>query len=196
MAMVTGAFPVACAPPEGESSAGGGPALRFEQLEPADTGLDVTMTSGADPSTQILEVNGGGLGLIDYDRDGDLDLFVANGATLADTEHGPGSRLYENLGGMRFADVTTAVGIDLTRWAMGVAVGDYDGDGWDDLYVVCYGPNVLLRNTGGRFTDVTADAGVGDESWGTTAVFGDLDRDGDLDLYVVNYLDFDAADPR
>jgi len=195
MAVAAVAFPVACAPVEGESPGGRGPALRFELLEPADTGLDVTMTSGVDPSTQILEVNGGGLGLIDYDRDGDLDLFVANGATLADTEHGPGSRLYENLGGMRFADVTTAAGIDLTRWAMGVAVGDYDGDGWDDLYVTCYGPNVLLRNTGGRFTDVTAEAGVGDPSWGTTAVFGDLDGDGDLDLYVVNYLDFDAADP-
>jgi len=195
VAMVTVAFPVACAPPEGESSAGSGPTLRFEQLLPADTGLDVTMTSGADPSTQILEVNGGGFGLIDYDRDGDLDLFVAIGATLADPEHGPGSRLYENLGEMRFADVTAAAGIDLTRWAMGVAVGDFDGDGWDDLYVTCYGPNVLLRNTGGRFTDVTDDAGVGDPSWGTTAVFGDLDRDGDLDLYVVNYLEFDAADP-
>jgi hypothetical protein len=192
---VAGVLPVACSPPDGDSPPTGGPALRFQQLLPADTGLDITMTSGTDPSTQILEVNGGGIGLIDYDRDGDLDLFVANGATLADPEHGPGSRLYENLGEMRFADVTTAAGIDLVRWAMGVAVGDYDGDGWDDLYVTCYGPNVLLRNTGGRFADVTGDAGVGDPSWGTTAVFGDLDRDGDLDLYVVNYLKFDAADP-
>lgn len=195
------AIPVACSPPDGESAAAGTdtgpprPALRFEQLEPADTGLETTLTSGETPSSQILEVNGGGFGLIDYDRDGDLDIFVANGATMAAPENGPGSRLYENLGGLRFADVTTAAGIDLTRWAMGVAVGDYDGDGWDDLYVTCYGPNVLLRNVEGRFTDVTAQAGVGDPAWATTAAFGDLDRDGDLDLYVVNYLEFDAAAP-
>ena len=168
------------------------PALRFEMLEPAETGLEVTMTSGAGPSSQIIEVNGGGLGLIDFDRDGDLDLFVANGATMADPEHGPGSRLYENLGAMDFADVTSRVGIDLHRWAMGVAVGDYDGDGWDDLYVTCYGPNVLLRNVEGRFVDVTAQAGVGDPRWGTTSAFGDLDRDGDLDLYVVHYVRHDA----
>ncbi len=199
--LATAAVLAACAPPDRESSAAdpdaasSRPALCFEQLLPADTGIEVTLTSGQTPSTQILEVNGGGLGLIDYDRDGDLDLFIANGATLADPERGPGSRLYENLGGMRFADVTTAAGIDLARWAMGVSVGDFDGDGWDDLYVTCYGPNVLLRNTEGRFTDVTGEAGVGDPSWGTTAAFGDLDRDGDLDLYVVNYLEFDAADP-
>jgi len=171
------------------------PAIRLEVLGPDATGLDITMTSGASPSTEIIEVNGGGLGLIDYDRDGDLDLFVANGATLADPENGPGSRLYENLGGMRFVDVTSAAGIDLHRWAMGVTVGDVDGDGWDDLYVTCYGPNVLLRNVEGRFVDVTVEAGVGDPGWGTTSAFGDLDRDGDLDLYVTNYLDFDTSNP-
>ena len=191
--------PAACSPTDREPAAGqfsaAQPALRFETLEPAETGLDVTMTCGTDPSSQIIEVNGGGLALIDFDRDGDLDLFVANGATMALPEQGPGSRLYENLGAMHFADVTSQAGIDLHRWAMGVAVGDYDGDGWDDLYVTCYGPNVLLRNAGGRFVDVTAQAGVGDPRWGTTAAFGDLDRDGDLDLYVVNYLDFDVADP-
>jgi hypothetical protein len=82
---------------------------------------------------------------------------------------------------------------------MGVAVGDYDGDGRDDLYVTCFGPNVLLRNEttaeGPRFRDVTAEAGVGDRGWGTSAAFGDTDGDGDLDLYVVNYLEFDPAKP-
>ena len=161
-----------------------------------ETAINLTTTSGTQPSTQILEVNGGGLGLIDFDNDGDLDLFVANGATLSDPENGPGSRLYENLGGLRFKDVTWAAGIHLTRWAMGVAVGDYDGDGLDDLYVTCYGPNVLLRNEGeGRFADVTKRAGVGDSRWGTSCAFGDIDNDGDLDLYVVNYLEFDAANP-
>ena len=171
------------------------PIFRFSTLV-GETGINLTTTCGAQPSTQILEVNGGGLGLIDFDNDGDLDLFVANGATLSDPENGPGSRLYENLGGLRFKDVTWAAGIHLTRWAMGVAVGDYDGDGLDDLYVTCYGPNVLLRNEGkGRFADVTKRAGVGDSRWGTSCAFGDIDNDGDLDLYVVNYLQFDAANP-
>jgi hypothetical protein len=153
------------------------------------------MTCGATPSTEILEVDGGGLGLLDYDGDGDLDVFVANGATLDDPENGPGSRLYENQGGLRFRDVTTEAGISLRRWAMGVAVGDYDGDGWTDIHVTCYGPNVLLRNEDGRFADVTEAAGVGDPRWATSSAFGDLDGDGDLDLYVVNYLRFDIADP-
>ncbi len=176
-------------------SAAGASAMRFTTLGPASTGLDLVTTCGRLPSTQILEVNGGGLGLIDYDRDGDLDLFVANGATLDSPQRGPGSRLYQNRGGLRFADITEAAGIDLRRWAMGVSVGDVDGDGWDDLYVTCYGPNALLRNAGGRFVDITQEAGVGNPGWGTSSAFGDLDGDGDLDLYSVNYLEFDAAHP-
>ena len=108
------------------------PVFRFSTLV-GETAINLTTTCGTEPSTQILEVNGGGLGLIDFDNDGDLDLFVANGATLSEPENGPGSRLYENLGGLRFKDVTSAAGIHLTRWAMGVAVGDYEGDGLDDL---------------------------------------------------------------
>ena len=182
-------------PSSGQTSSGP-PAMRFFTLTAVESGIDMVMTCGGRPSAQILEVNGGGLGLIDYDRDGDLDLFVANGATLDDPENGPGCRLYENEGGLRFRDVTDAMGITLHRWAMGVAVGDYDGDGWDDLFIACYGPNVLLRNVGGgRFVDVTDVAGVGDPGWGTSCAFGDIDRDDDLDLYVVNYLDFDVANP-
>jgi hypothetical protein len=173
-------------------------ALRFADVT-ADCGIDMIMVCGKQPSTEILEVNGGGLGLIDFDQDHDLDLFVANGATMDDTERGPGSRLYENLGGMKFRDVTGAAGITLTRWAMGVAVGDFDADGRDDLYVACFGPDVLLRNTGTagapRFEDVTAAAGLGDPRWGSSAAFGDIDNDGDLDLYVANYLQFDVTNP-
>ena len=171
------------------------PIFRFSTLV-GEAGIEMTTTSGTQPSTQILEVNGGGLGLIDFDNDGDLDLFVANGATLEDPENGPGSRLYENLGNLKFQDVTAESGINLSRWAMGVAVGDYDGDRLDDLYITCYGPNVLLQNKGnGRFVDVTNSAGVGDDRWGTSCAFGDIDNDGDLDLYVVNYLQFDANNP-
>jgi hypothetical protein len=185
-------------PPAGNAPASDGapaPAMRFTTLGAAETGIDMVMTSGETPSTQIIEVNGGGLALFDYDGDADVDLFVANGATIRDPEHGPGSRLYENTGGLRFRDVTASAGIDLRRWAMGVSVGDCDGDGDEDLYVTCYGPDVLLRNDGGRFTDVTASAGLGDPRWGTSSAWGDLDGDGDLDLYSANYLKFDVRQP-
>ncbi|MEZ5331886.1 MAG: FG-GAP-like repeat-containing protein [Thermoanaerobaculia bacterium] len=182
------------ATPEGDGSR-----LRFTAVPDAG-GIDLVMTSGEMPSREILEVDGGGVALFDYDRDGDLDVFLANGATLADPEHGPGSRLYANRGDGRFDDATAAVGLDLRRWAMGVAVGDVDGDGWEDLYVTCFGPNALLRNVpdgrgGRRFVDVAAEAGVADERWSTSAALADLDADGDLDLYVANYLAFDPQSP-
>jgi len=171
--------------------------LRFTDVT-AGSGIDLVLTSGSMPSRDILEVDGGGVALFDYDQDGDLDAFFANGATLADPGSGPGSRLYANQGHGTFTDVTAKVGITLRRWAMGVAVGDYDQDGDDDLYVTCFGPDVLLANDvgkSGRFRDVTAKAGLGDPGWSTSAAFGDVDHDGDLDLYVVNYLVFDPKHP-
>ncbi len=172
--------------------------IRFTNVTQS-SGIDLVMVSGQDPSREILEVNGGGVALFDFDNDGDLDLFFANGATMSEPEQGPGSRLYANNGDGEFVDVTQRFGIALKRWAMGVAVGDYDGDGYDDLYVTSYGRNVLLRNDCGRrskrFTDVTAEAGVGDTRWSTSAAFGDIDGDGDLDLYVANYLVFDVHHP-
>jgi hypothetical protein len=169
------------------------PALHFTD-QTARSGIDVVLTSGRSPATQILEVKGGGLALIDYDNDGDLDLFLPNGAYLDATAKGPGARLYENDGHMRFTDVTARSGIDFHGWGMGVAVGDVDGNGFDDLYVAAYGPDVLLLNDGNkRFTDATARAGLGDARWSTAAAFSDLDGDGDLDLYVANYVEFDPS---
>ena len=160
------------------------------------TGIDLATTSGRTPSTEILEVKGGGLALVDYDGDSDLDLFVPNGATLDSPDRGPGARLYENLGGLRFADATGRARIDFAGWGQGVAVGDVEGDGDDDLYVACYGPDVLLENRGdGTFVDATRASGLGDPRWGTACAFGDLDGDLDLDLYVADYLVFDAARP-
>jgi len=175
------------------------PSLVFAAV-PGAAGIDLVMTSGEMPSREILEVNGGGIALLDYDGDGDMDVFLANGATLDAPEQGPGSRLYSNRGDGTFEDVSRRVGLDLRRWAMGVAVGDYDGDGWDDLYVACHGANALLRNTAGaaggrRFVDMAQAAGVADAHWSSSAAFADLDADGDLDLYVVNYLEFDARQP-
>ena len=165
----------------------------------ATCGIDFTPTCGTLPSREILEVNGGGMALLDFDSDGDLDLFIANGATLEDPTHGPSSRLFENRsadGRIVFHDSTAASGIAITRWAMGAAAGDYDGDGHVDLYISCHGPNVLLRNLGdGTFQDVTDAAGVAGDDWSTSAAFGDLDADGDLDLFVVNYLEFDPQHP-
>jgi hypothetical protein len=191
--LVAGLAALSCRIASAQSSS-----IRFSDVT-SDSGIDFSITCGESPSSEILEVNGGGLGLIDFDNDGDLDLFIANGATLADPEHGPGCRLFENLGGFKFRDVTQQSTIDIHRWATGVAVGDYDGDGWDDIFVSCYGQDVLLRNSGvgasgggrGSFLDMTAAAGIRDDRWSTSAAFGDLDNDGDLDLYVCNYLEFD-----
>jgi len=155
-----------------------------------DTTISPTVCGEEDP-THIIEVNGTGLALFDFDNDDDLDLFVVNASNKP-------CRLYENRsnGSIEFQDVTEKLGIDIQRWAMGVAVGDVNGDGFDDVYITCHGPNVLLRNDNGKgFTDITERAGVGDESWGTSARFGDLDGDGDLELYVCNYLEFDFDNP-
>jgi hypothetical protein len=171
------------------------PSLHFTDAT-ARSGVDAVLTSGRSPATQILEVKGGGLALIDHDGDGDLDLFIPNGAYLDASTKGPGARLYENDGRLRFTDVTARSGIDFHGWGMGVAVGDVDGNGFDDLYVAAYGPDVLLLNDGKkRFTDGTAGAGLGDPRWSTAAAFGDVDGDGDLDLYVANYVEFDPARP-
>jgi hypothetical protein len=162
----------------------------------AGSGLDLVTTSGRMPSSQILEVKGGGLVLIDFDRDGLVDLFVPNGATLDDPERGPGARLFRNEGGLRFRDVTAESGITHRRWSFGGAAGDVDGDSFDDLVIACFGPNVLLRNRGdGTFEDVSAASGIEGSAWTTSMALADLDLDGDLDLCETNYLEFDPRSP-
>lgn len=170
---------------------------RFAMTEvAAPSGLVFTPTSGGTPTSQLLEVKSGGLALIDYDGDGDLDVFVPNGATLDAPMQGPGARLFENLGDMKFQDSTEAAGLELQRWSMGCAVGDIDGDGRDDLFVACFGRNALFRSRAdGTLEDITDTAGLTREDWSTSAAFGDLDGDGDLDLYVTNYVEFDPAAP-
>ena len=154
------------------------------------SGVRMSLTSGGETPTQILEVKGGGLALIDYDNDGDLDLFVPNGATLGAPTRGPGARLFENLGGLRFRDVTSQSGIAFRGWGMGVAVGDVDGNGFDDIYVAAYGPDALLLNDGHkRFRDGTEAAGLGDSLWSTAAALADLDADGRPDVFTTNFAD-------
>jgi enediyne biosynthesis protein E4 len=158
-------------------------------------GINFSLTSGGPEKRYIIEAKGGGgVAWIDYNNDGLPDLFLVNGCTFAlwRAHRCPLSRLYRNNGNGTFTDVTTGSGLTHTGWGMGVCAGDYDNDGYDDLYVTYYGGNVLYHNNGnGTFTDVTAKAGVRGHGWGMGCAFGDYDSDGYLDLYVANYLDVD-----
>lgn len=142
----------------------------------------------------ILESMAGGVLLLDYDRDGWLDIYFTNAPTVDEALRGKKARgaLYHNNHDGTFTDVTEKAGIAKPCYAMGGAVGDYNNDGWPDIYVTCYGGNVLYRNNGdGTFTDVTKQAGVADGRWSTGAAFADYDGDGFLDLMVANYVDLD-----
>ncbi len=158
-------------------------------------GIHFTLTSGGPEKRYIIEAKGGGgVAWIDYNNDGWPDLVLVNGSTFEHWRRGdsPPSRLYRNNANGTFTDVTAGSGLGHTGWGMGVCVGDYDNDGYDDLYVTYYGGNVLYHNNGnGTFTDVTDKAGVRGHGWGMGCAFGDYDNDGHLDLYVANYLDID-----
>jgi hypothetical protein len=158
-------------------------------------GIDFHLTCGGPEKLYIMESMCGGVAFIDYDNDGWPDIFLVNGSTLEDfkTDRGPASKLYHNNHDGTFTDVTEKAGLAHRGWCMGAAVGDYDNDGWDDLYITCLTGSFLYKNNGnGTFRDVTVQAGVGNLGrWGTSAAFGDYDRDGYLDLYVTNYVDLD-----
>ena len=182
------------------------PAPIFRELA-EEVGLNFHHFIGATGDYFIPEIIGAGVALLDYDADGDLDVYLLQGAMLdksktpddskftAPKDHWPGNRLYRNEvdsgGELRFTDVTEQAGVGHKGYGMGVAVGDYDNDGDLDLYVTNFGPNVLYRNNGnGTFSDITRQAGADDSRWSTSAAFLDYDSDGDLDLFLTNYLDF------
>lgn len=145
----------------------------------------------------IVESMSGGVLLVDYDRDGWLDIYFTNAPTVDMflKKQRSKSKLYRNNRDGTFTDVTDKAGVGNPGFAMGGAVGDINNDGWPDIYVTCLGGNVLYQNNGdGTFTDVTKKAGVGDQRWSAGAAFGDIDSDGDLDLVVANYVDFDFND--
>ena len=158
----------------------------------------VNVSGRRDDKRFLLEEMGGGAAFLDYDHDGWLDIFLVNGARL-DGKPGdrkPTSYLFHNNRDGTFTDVTHKAGLTHSGWGQGCCVGDYDNDGFDDLFVSYWGRNVLYRNNGdGTFTDVSERAGVAGAGtrWGAGCCFLDYDRDGHLDLFVANYVNFDPA---
>ena len=152
---------------------------------------------GRDTKKYIIETTGTGAAIFDYDNDGWPDIFIVNGTTLEGFPSGqaPTNHLYRNNRDGSFTDVTVKAGLNATGWGQGVCVGDYDNDGWEDLYVTYYGKNRLYHNQSGVFTEVAEKAGVSGsgKAWGTGCAWVDYDRDGHLDLMIANYVDFDLA---
>ncbi|HEY7785768.1 MAG TPA: CRTAC1 family protein [Pyrinomonadaceae bacterium] len=166
--------------------------VRFTDIT-AEAGITFKHVASPD-KRYIVESMSGGVALLDYDNDGDLDIYFVNSLTvdLVKSKGKTKSALYRNDGEGKFADVTSKAGVEDIGWGMGAAVGDYNNDGFEDLYVTCLGPDHLFKNNGnGTFTNVTAKAGVSDPRWSTGASFVDYDHDGHLDLFVSNYVDFD-----
>ncbi len=164
--------------------------------EAGKAGLSAPNTfGGVDTKKFIIETTGTGVAIFDYDNDGWPDIFVVNGTTLDPLPGNkpPTNHLYHNNHDGTFSDVTEKAGLAHTGWGQGVCVGDYDNDGYEDLFVTYYGKNVLYHNNGdGTFTDVSEKAHVaGNGAWSTGCAFVDYDRDGKLDLFVATYVDFD-----
>jgi len=169
----------------------------------ASVGLAFTHVNGAKGQYYLPEMMGAGVALFDYDNDGDLDVFLVQSGSLDAGPSAPADcRLFRNdlvvtpdgRRTLHFTDVTRQAGISVRGYGMGVAVGDYDNDGYLDLFVTGFGATTLLHNNGnGTFSDVTSQAGVADTLWSTSAAFVDFDRDGYLDLFVARYVDFTVA---
>jgi len=164
-----------------------------------ESGLNAkTIFGGEHKNKYLLETTGCGVAFYDYDNDGWLDIFLVNGTRLEGFPAGsePTSHLFRNNRDGTFTDVTVKAGVAHSGWGQGACVGDYDNDGWDDLFVTYFGKNVLYHNNGdGTFTDVSQKAGVAGNGkrWNTGCAFVDYDRDGRLDLFVANYIEMDLA---
>jgi enediyne biosynthesis protein E4 len=164
-----------------------------------ESGLNAkTIFGGEHKNKYLLETTGCGVAFYDYDNDGWLDIFLVNGSRLEGFPAGsePTSHLFRNNRDGTFTDVTAKAGLAHSGWGQGVCVGDYDNDGWDDLFVTYFGKNVLYHNNGdGTFADMSQKAGVAGKGtrWSTGCAFVDYDRDGRLDLFVANYIDLDLA---
>ena len=178
------------------------PALLGFQEKPLFTeitrqvGLDFVHDPGAEGKYMAPEVMGSGGAFLDYDNDGDLDIFLMQAGPLPESKNRnrPPHRLYRQNADGAFTDVTAESGLGATGYGTGAAVGDIDNDGLVDIFVTNYGPNALYHNDGGgKFSNLTARAGVVGGGWSFTAAFCDYDRDGFLDLYVTRYVKFDPT---
>jgi len=168
------------------------PVVHFTDIT-QQAGIDFRHVNGAYGERLMPETIGSGVAFLDYDNDGDQDLFLVNSNDWSGNDQGqPAARqaLYQNDGSGHFKDVTEAAGLALSAYGMGVAVGDYDNDGWTDLFLSSVGRDHLFHNQGGRFREVTGTAGVAgsDQDWSSSAAFLDYDNDGDLDLFVGRYV--------
>ena len=178
--------------PRADAAPAAEPRFRFVDVA-AKAGLTRVLLAGRPDKDHLLDSSGGGAAFLDYDKDGKLDVYLVNGWRLDGSrvvERGRNA-LYRNRGDGTFEDVTDAAGVGGEgQWAQGVAVADYDNDGWPDILVTSFGRNVLYRNLGnGRFQDVAKDVGIESPGWNTGAAFFDADGDGWLDLYVASYID-------
>ncbi|UCB53953.1 MAG: CRTAC1 family protein [Thiotrichales bacterium] len=169
------------------------PKVHFTDIT-SDAGIDFVQTNGAYGERLLPETMGSGGGFIDYDNDGDQDLILVNAAywPFQAQQGRPTTRLYNNDGKGNFTDVSEAAGLALHSYGSGVTVGDYDNDGWDDVYITTLWKNHLFHNQQGKFVDVSESTGTAgfEDDWGTAAVFFDFDNDSDLDLYVGNYVEW------
>ncbi len=196
IAVLIAAAIVSSAAVNGQKHTPDGSVARFTDIT-RDSGVNFRHINGASPEKYLVETIGSGGLFFDYDNDGWIDIFLIDGGSVADpaVARQARHRLFHNRGNGTFQDVTAQSRIRQAGYGMGACAGDYDNDGWTDLFVTSFGPNTLYRNDGkGAFTDVTRSARVGSSSWSTSCAFADLDRDGQLDLFITNYVAFKAAD--
>jgi hypothetical protein len=185
---------LAMAPLAGGSSSG----VIFRDVA-RERGITWVHEMGRSGQRMMVETMGSGGGFLDFDNDGDLDIYLANGAPMPGFKGTgtPRDALYRNDGPAGFQDVAVQAGTADTQYGQGMCAADFDNDGWTDIYLANYGPNTLYRNRGdGSFEDATRAAGVGDPQWGSSCAFLDYDGDGDADLFVANYVDFTPRNNR
>ena len=186
-----------------KAAVSGSPASPVQFIDVAEkAGLTIpNVWGGVDSKRIIIETKGSGIAFFDFDNDGWLDIYLTNGSRLDakwPAGKAPTTHLYKNNRDGTFTDVTEKSGLGRSGWQTGVCVGDYDNDGWDDLFCTFWGHNILFHNNGnGTFTDVTAKAGLAEAHgrWGTGCSFLDYDRDGYLDLFVCNFVKLDPDKP-
>ncbi len=180
----------------GVGARAGEPTSLFEPIPPSVSGITWRHSNGRSPDYFLPETTGAGCAFLDYDNDGWMDIYLVNSGKcdFFDPQPPLSNALYHNNRDGTFTDVTGKAGVRGGGYGMGVAVGDYDGDGFPDLYVTQYGRSILYHNNGdGTFTDVTDKAGVAAPGWSSSAVWFDYDNDGKLDLFVCRFVDFDKS---